>query len=134
MILYVKKFIPQSMYGFLGGMEEDIFFHLADFHPISNDVDPAPPILGEEVEVELEDGTTRATRVQRLTTPTPQTGKVDWFDAAKGFGFIEMLDGEKIFLHRSEIKGRKVPRKDDPVSFYPGCHKGKPRACHVSVQ
>lgn len=31
------------------------------------------------------------------------TGKVKWFDAAKGFGFINRGEGEDIFVHYSQI-------------------------------
>lgn len=31
-------------------------------------------------------------------------GKVKWFNNAKGYGFIEYLEGEDIFVHYSTIK------------------------------
>ncbi|GAB3557045.1 cold-shock protein [Spelaeicoccus albus] len=31
------------------------------------------------------------------------TGKVKWFDTAKGFGFITGDDGEQVFLHASAL-------------------------------
>jgi CspA family cold shock protein len=31
-------------------------------------------------------------------------GKVKWFSAQKGYGFIEQVDGEDIFIHFSTIK------------------------------
>ena len=33
------------------------------------------------------------------------TGRVKWFDAKKGFGFIETETGTDVFAHFSEIQG-----------------------------
>ncbi len=46
-------------------------------------------------------------------------GIVKWFDAKKGFGFIEKEDGEDIFVHHSSINmsGFKTFDQGDSVTF-----------------
>ena len=49
----------------------------------------------------------------------PQTGRVKWFNGAKGYGFIECEDGQDIFVHFSSIKseGHKSLEEGDKVQF-----------------
>lgn len=48
-----------------------------------------------------------------------ETGKVKWFNVAKGFGFIIRENNEEIFVHFRAIQGnsRRGLRDGQPVSF-----------------
>ncbi|HEO8418718.1 cold-shock protein [Niallia sp. FSL W8-0635] len=47
------------------------------------------------------------------------TGKVKWFNAEKGFGFIETAEGQDVFVHFSAIQteGFKTLDEGQEVSF-----------------
>ena len=47
------------------------------------------------------------------------TGKVKWFNAEKGFGFIDRGEGKDVFVHYSaiQIDGFKTLDDGDAVSF-----------------
>ena len=46
-------------------------------------------------------------------------GKVKWFNAEKGFGFIEVEGGDDVFVHFSAIQGEgfKTLEEGQDVSF-----------------
>ena len=51
---------------------------------------------------------------------TTITGKVKWFDATKGFGFIERDDKEKdVFVHSSAVRNSEMNglNEGDKLSF-----------------
>jgi len=47
------------------------------------------------------------------------TGKVKWFNASKGYGFIEQESGEDVFVHFSQIQeeGFKTLNEGQDVEF-----------------
>ncbi|MGC2423604.1 MAG: cold-shock protein [Nitrospirota bacterium] len=47
------------------------------------------------------------------------TGKVKWFNASKGYGFIEQESGEDVFVHFSQIQedGFKSLNEGQDVEF-----------------
>lgn len=61
-------------------------------------------------------------------------GTVKWFNASKGFGFIEQESGEDVFVHFSAIQdaGFKSLDEGEKVEFeiVDGNH-GKPQAANV---
>lgn len=45
-----------------------------------------------------------------------QTGTVKWFNSEKGFGFIEVEDGDDVFVHFSAIEGDGFKTLDEGQS------------------
>jgi cold shock protein len=63
-------------------------------------------------------------------------GKVKWFNADKGYGFIEREGGEDLFVHFSEIQteGFKSLDEGSSVSYTDAtCQNGKKQATQVRV-
>ncbi|PZA08699.1 MULTISPECIES: cold-shock protein [unclassified Meiothermus] len=64
-------------------------------------------------------------------------GKVKWFNAEKGFGFIEREGDTDVFVHYSAIqaKGFRTLNEGDVVEFdvEPGKNGKGPQAANVSV-
>lgn len=62
------------------------------------------------------------------------TGKVKFFDAEKGFGFIESDDGESVFLHASALPADvKHPKNGARVEFSMIDGRRGPQALHVTL-
>lgn len=64
-----------------------------------------------------------------------KTGKVKWFDAAKGFGFISCDDGKDVFVHFSAINtdGYKTLEEGQSVSFEIVDGARGPQAANVTL-
>lgn len=64
-----------------------------------------------------------------------KTGKVKWFDSAKGFGFITSDDGDDVFVHFSAIvsDGFKTLEEGQNVSFEVVEGARGPQAANVNV-
>ena len=62
------------------------------------------------------------------------SGKVAWFNAAKGYGFLERENGPDVFVHFSVIQGDGYKKlvEGDPVDFdIETGPNGKPQAANV---
>lgn len=62
------------------------------------------------------------------------TGKVKWFNAEKGYGFITTEDGNDVFVHYSAIQcdGFRTLEEGDSVTFEVKESNRGPQASNVS--
>ncbi len=63
-----------------------------------------------------------------------ETGRVKWFDARKGYGFIERDNGGDIFVHINDMANPGAPALEDGerVTFDVGQGRKGPAAQNVS--
>jgi CspA family cold shock protein len=120
----VKWFNAEKGYGFveLTGGRGDAFLHLKTLRQIGRETLPSGTKLrgvvrsgsrGEQVvrviEVDTTSAVERPERPPRRTAPDLSTainltGKVKWFDGARGFGFVASDDfGRDVFVHSSTL-------------------------------
>jgi len=61
-----------------------------------------------------------------------QKGIVERWDDQKGFGFISVAQGKKVFFHISAVHGSHRPQPGEPVIFQLGTdEQGRPNAKHA---
>ena len=63
-------------------------------------------------------------------------GKIKWFNASKGFGFIQVEGGDDVFVHYSglQMEGFKTLDEGDEVDFEISDDGKGPRADKVVVK
>ena len=60
-------------------------------------------------------------------------GTVKWFNARKGFGFIQVEDGNDVFVHRNDISLEIELNENDNVDFKIEESERGPKATNVTV-
>jgi len=64
------------------------------------------------------------------------TGTVKWFNATKGYGFIQPSDGSKdVFVHVTAVEkaGLRSLNEGQQVTFEVSMERGKPAAINLQV-
>ncbi len=61
------------------------------------------------------------------------TGKLKWFNAKKGYGFITTTEGKDVFLHISDLQASGIEslQEGEELSFDMGENRGKEKAVNV---
>ena len=61
------------------------------------------------------------------------TGKIKWFNPAKGYGFIEQEGSKDVFLHVSALEkaGIETLKEGEEIEFEIGENKGREHAINV---
>ena len=64
-----------------------------------------------------------------------ESGKVKWFNASRGYGFIERDAGGDVFLHANEMANAtdRLPQENDRVEFEVVQGQKGPAAARVRV-
>src|SRR5690606_21642587 len=72
--------------------------------------------------------------IRSLVTMAQETGTVKWFDARKGYGFIERDNGDDIFVHINDMAdaGARALEDGERVTFDVGQGRKGPAAQNVS--
>jgi cold shock protein len=125
----VKWFNPEKGYGFveLAGGGGDAFLHLKTLRQIGRETVPSGAKVRalvrsgsrgtqviKVVDVDAASAAERPVRSTRRPAPDPSqafelTGKVKWFDEARGFGFVASDDfGKDVFVHSSTLAASGV--------------------------
>lgn len=61
-------------------------------------------------------------------------GKIKWYNARKGYGFIETEDGKDIFVHRTQVPRGTFLNEGDKVTFEIEEDERGPKAVNLSKE
>lgn len=134
----VRWFDADRGFGFidLGNEAEDLFVHASEIVG-----DDGPKLLreGQAVEFEVGEGErgpqarrVRVTGDRAADAPVGVLGTVNWYEPAKGYGFVTPDDGRgEIFVHSSAIVGGGVISEGQRVAFLVVDGEKGPQADHL---